>query len=56
MFFGVDDWVLISDKEKVKLFNFILFVFFVIVSDLRIKKDRMNVVERDLSLKSVKRV
>lgn len=53
---GADDWVLISDKEKAKPLNSILLVFSVIVSDLRTKKDRMNVVERDLSSKSVKRV
>lgn len=53
---GADDWVLISDKEKAKPLNSILLVFSVIVSDLQTKKDRMNVVERDLSSKLVKRV
>lgn len=50
---AADDWML-SDKEKAKALNSILLVFSVIVSDLWTKKDRMNVIERDLSSKWVK--
>lgn len=46
--------MLISDKEKVKVFNSISLVFFVIVSDLQTRKEKMNVVERDLGSRWVK--